>query len=212
MNDRLATPHGEVSIAIDQPSSGSRYLILGHSAGGSVHGPPSFVSTARALADAGIGCVRFNFAYREAGRKMPDRTAVMEATYRAVAEHVATFATSTLIGGRSMGGRIGSHIAAQGFACEGLVFLSYPLHPPGKPEKIRDAHLPYISQPMLWMQGAQDDFAQPDLLDATIASLPTATLHRIEGGDHSLKVRGRADADVEAEIVATTLAWVRTSL
>lgn len=204
---RLETPAGEVSVVIDDPSEGARYLVLGHGAGGSVAGPPSAVAFARALAEAGIGTVRFNFAYREAGRKMPDRTAVMEATYRAVAEHVSTFAGVLLIGGRSMGGRIGSHIVAQGFPCDGLVFLGYPLHPPDKPEKIRDAHLPDIAQPMLWIQGANDDFARADLLDATIARLPTATLHRIDGADHSLKVRGRAPDDVTAELVATTIGW-----
>lgn len=206
---RIETPAGEVSALIDEPSHGARYLVLGHSAGGSVNGPPSFASFARALADAGIGAVRFNFAYREAGRKMPDRTAVMEATYRAVAEHAARFADSLLIGGRSMGGRIGSHIVAQGFPCDGLVFISYPLHPPGKPEKIRDAHLPQITRPMLWLQGAQDDFARADLLDATVASLPTATLHRIDGADHALLVRGRTPADITAELVATTAQWAR---
>lgn len=206
---RIATPAGEVSVLIDEPSEGARYLILGHSAGGSVTGPPSFAAFARALAEAGIGTVRFNFAYREAGRKMPDRTAVMESTYRAVAEHVAGFAGSVLIGGRSMGGRIGSHIVAQGLPCDGLVFLSYPLHPPDKPEKIRDAHLPQITQPMLWLQGTRDDFARPDLLDATIARLPNATLHRIDGADHSLVVRGRPPADLTAELVATVIGWAR---
>lgn len=209
---KIATPHGDVSVEIDAPAHGARYLVLGHSAGGSLHGPASFVAYARALAAENIGCVRFNFAYREAGRKMPDRTAVMEATYRAVAEHVATFATSLLIGGRSMGGRIGSHLVAQGLPCDGLVFVSYPLHPPGKPEKIRDAHLPQIAQPMLWLQGSRDEFARPDLLEATIAPLPSATLHRIAGADHSLKVRGRAPEDVLREIVGATTAWARSHL
>ena len=89
-----------------------------------------------------------------------------------------------------------------------MVFLSYPLHPPGKPEQLRDAHLPKITVPMLFIQGSRDSFAQPDLLAATIRRLPTATLHIVEGGDHGLTVRGRKADEVTREIVDVTVKWM----
>ena len=109
-----------------------------------------------------------------------------------------------------MGGRIASHIVAAGYAAAGLVFLSYPLHPPGKPEQLRDAHLPEIAVPMLFIQGSRDNFAQPDLLAATIRRLPTATLHVVDGGDHGLTVRGRKADDVNREIVDLTVSWLKS--
>src|SRR5207249_12263869 len=98
--------------------------------------------------------------------------------------------------------RIASHIVAGGFPAAGLAFQSYPLHPPGKPERLRDAHLHRIAVPMLFVSGTRDPFASGDLLDRTVASLPSATLHRIEGADHGMKVKGRPPSDVIAEVVA----------
>ena len=100
-----------------------------------------------------------------------------------------------------MGGRIASHVVADGFPAVGLVFLGYPLHPPGKPERIRDAHLRTINVPILFLQGTRDPFATPDLLHETVEKLPTARLVEIADGDHSFKVRGRPAADVTAELV-----------
>ena len=107
-----------------------------------------------------------------------------------------------------MGGRIASHIVADGFPAAGLAFQSYPLHPPGKPERMRDAHLRRIAAPMLFVSGTRDSFASGDLLDRTVASLPNATLHRIQGADHGLKVKGRSQQDVVAEVVTTIAGWI----
>ena len=120
--------------------------------------------------------------------------------YRAVAEAVAAEFPQPFVGGKSMGGRIASNIVADGFPTAGLAFLGYPLHPPGQPERIRDAHLRHIDAPMLFLQGTRDPFATPDLLHRTIAALPFATLREIAGGDHSFKVRGRSSADVTKEL------------
>ncbi|MGZ4141812.1 MAG: alpha/beta hydrolase family protein [Actinomycetota bacterium] len=199
---------GTVSGIWDHPESGRDYLILGHGAGGTLQ-TPQLKTYAERIAARGLGAVRFNFAYAEAGKKAPDRTDKLEACYRAVAETVSARADRLFIGGRSMGGRIGSHIVAQGFPVAGLVFLAYPLHPPGKPERLRDEHLKTITIPMLFLQGSRDPFAQPDLLDRTIAALPTATLHRIENGDHSHKVPGRPAVDVMNELVDATFDWLR---
>jgi predicted alpha/beta-hydrolase family hydrolase len=153
--------------------------------------------------------VRFNFLYAEGRRKIPDPQQTLEACYRAVAEQVARRASRMLLGGRSMGGRIASHVAAGGLPVAGLVLLSYPLHPPGRPERLRDKHLGKIAAPMLFVQGSRDPFAQPDLLRKTLETLPTATLHVVEGADHGLAVRGRPSEDVLAELADVTLDWIR---
>ncbi len=106
-----------------------------------------------------------------------------------------------MLGGKSMGGRIASHIVADGFPAGGLVFLGYPLHPVGKPERIRSAHLKDIDVPMLFLQGTRDSFATLELLHKTVASLSLATLVEIDGGDHSFKVAGRSTQQINQELV-----------
>ncbi|MGQ0570295.1 MAG: alpha/beta hydrolase family protein [Armatimonadota bacterium] len=199
---------GSVSGAWHHPAGGASYLVLGHGAGGNMH-TPGLVRFVEALAAQGVGVVRFNFPYAETKRKVPDRQATLEACYRAVAGQVARRASRLFLGGRSLGGRMASHLVADGFPAAGLVFLSYPLHPPGQPERLRDAHLPRITVPMLFVQGSRDAFARPDLLASTIEKLRTATLHVLEGGDHSLVVRGRSGEDVARELVETTITWIR---
>ena len=159
------------------------------------------VDIADALASRGIAVVRFNFPYAEVGRRVPDPQPRLEACFRAVATSVSEEIPRLFLGGKSMGGRIASHIAADGFPTRGLVFFGYPLHPPGKPDRLRDAHLKRISAPMLFLQGTRDTFATPELLRRTVASLRTAKLVEIEGGDHSFKVPGRASADVLTELI-----------
>jgi predicted alpha/beta-hydrolase family hydrolase len=114
----------------------------------------------------------------------------MDATRRAV----TTTATRLVIGGKSMGGRIASQGAAQDDVpvdLSGLIFLGYPLHPPGRPERRRDAHLPSIAAPMLFVQGSRDPFGSKDEIQSVVETCQTARLHVVEGGDHSLKVRGK---------------------
>jgi predicted alpha/beta-hydrolase family hydrolase len=175
-------------------------LVLGHGAGGDVS-DPLLAAVAKGVAELGIAVARFNFPYRDAGRRSPGSQAESEHAYRDVASTSRKTGVPLFCGGKSYGGRIASHIAADGFELDGLVFLSYPLHAPGKPDRLRDEHLRRISLPMLFIQGTRDPFAQPDLLDKTIASLKTAQLMRIEGGDHSLRVRGRKPVDVYREVV-----------
>ena len=205
----FAWADGVVSGAWHHPARGRVYLVLGHGAGGNMH-TSGLVQICEALAGRGIGAVRFNFPYAEAGRKVPDRQPALERCYRAVAEQVVDRAERLFLGGRSMGGRIASHLVADGVQAAGLVFLSYPLHPPGRRERLRDAHLYGIGIPMLFIQGSSDAFAEPDLLTRTLERLPTARLHRIEGGDHGLKVRGRTADAVTAEIVEAVVTWAAT--
>jgi predicted alpha/beta-hydrolase family hydrolase len=198
---------GKVSIVWDHPRTGQTYVLLGHGAGGNLH-TPGLAQYARALAAAGTGAIRFNFPYAEAGRKAPDRQAVLEQCFRGVIEWVRPRVARLYLGGRSMGGRIASHIVAAGVTAVGLVFLSYPLHPPGQPHRLRSTHLSTITVPMLFLHGTLDAFAREALLREVLAALPTATLHDIEGADHGLTVRGRDPADVTRELVDATLRWM----
>lgn len=198
---------GRVSVVWDHPPEGDTYLLLGHGAGGNLH-TPGLAHYARALAVSGIGAVRFNFPYAEARRKVPDKQPLLETCFRAVAEQVRPRVERLYLGGRSMGGRIASHVVADGFPALGLAFLSYPLHPPGQPQRLRAAHLKKINVPMLFLQGTRDGFAQPPLLRQVLDTLPTATLYPVEGADHGLTVRGRNQEDVTRELVEATLRWM----
>ena len=165
-----------------------------------------------ALASRGVAVVRFNFPYVEAGRRAPDPQPRLEACYRAVATAVAREMPRPFLGGKSMGGRIASHVVANGFAAAGLVFLGYPLHPPGRPERIRDAHLKGVSVPMLFLQGTRDPFATPSLLHNTIKALRMTKLVEVEGGDHSFKVRGRPTAEVTRDLIESIGSFVAEHL
>jgi hypothetical protein len=174
----------------------------------------ALVDLGEAIAAAGTAVCRFNFPYREAGRRIPDRLPVLTACYRAVVEHVRTdpalAAPWIAIGGRSMGGRVASHLAADGLAVRGLVFLAFPLHPAGRPGTARAAHLAAIGAPMLFVQGTRDSLAAWELLEPLVRSLPTATLHRVDGANHALAVpkRQRPSAAVVAEVHETIVAWL----
>lgn len=201
---------GEVSGARHHPAGDAKAtLVWAHGAGGDMN-HPHVVGVADLLAAHGVEVVRFNFPYKEEGRKAPDKQDRLEACYRAVAGAVTEGVAHVFIGGGSMGGRIASHIVADGFPTAGLVLQSYPLHPPGKQERLRDAHLQGIGIPMLFVSGTKDDFASGDLLDRTVAQLPTATLHRISDASHGLRVRGRTQDDVLREVADTIAGWMET--
>ena len=169
-------------------------LILAHGAGG---GQKSrfMVDAGRALAERGITTATFDFPYMAEGRKVPDKAPVLEASWRHAIEtargHRAFTGLPLFIGGKSMGGRMASHIASQGVEnIGGLIFLGYPLHPPGRPEQRRDAHLPAIEEPMLFVQGTRDLFGTADEIRALLPRLNSAAqLHEVTDGDHSFKVR-----------------------
>jgi predicted alpha/beta-hydrolase family hydrolase len=157
------------------------------------------VAFARGLSAFGVDVATFDFPYITAKRRVPDRGPALEAAYRGVIDVVRReneSATRALfIGGKSMGGRIATQIAAadRDLPVRGLVLLGYPLHPPGKPTELRAAHLPSIGQPVLVVQGSRDAFGTPAELRAAFGGLAKATLHLVEGGDHSLSV-SRSDS------------------
>ena len=207
----IPTDHGAVSASVH--GEGKTVLALGHGAGGDRR-TGLLVRLANTLAEGGRRVVLHNFPYTEARRRVPDKPAVLEATVSAVATHArqALGASRLVLGGKSMGGRIASQAVAQGLPADGLVFLGYPLHPPGRFDTLRDRHLPTITAPMLFVQGTRDAFARGDLLAAVLSGLgDRATLHSIEGGDHSFAVprrTGRAPAQIEAEVAAALVSWL----
>jgi predicted alpha/beta-hydrolase family hydrolase len=194
-------------------------IVLAHGAGaGKDH--PWMVKVARAFEARGIRVVTFNFPYKEAGKSVPDRPAVLESHFARVWTEVAASAAGPAIAaGKSMGGRMASMALAEPDTpalaqVSGLVLLGYPLHPPGKPGQRRDAHLPRITAPMLFLHGTRDPFGTPEEMTALVASLPSATLHVVDGGDHSLVVRRRAnpDGDSVEHAVAVAAEWLAAAV
>jgi len=183
-------------------------LILGHGAGADQMS--SFMRLyADGLSQRGFDVMTFNFVYKEQRRGAPDQKAKLEACYQSVIQaarmHRKLKANQMMIGGKSMGGRIASQVAAAGAGdLAGLVFLGYPLHPPGKPEQLRTAHLPAINAPLLFVQRSRDAFGTGEEIQNIIDvhELP-ATLYLIEGGDHSFKVPKRAGVPQPAVYEAT---------
>jgi hypothetical protein len=201
-------PGGPVSARRYAAGPGAPLLVLAHGAGAG-QGHAFMVATARGLAERGIEVVTFDFPYVAAGRKVPDRPPVLEGCFRQVIARAGAAGRVLFIGGKSMGGRIATHLAADGLAADGLdgvrgvVVLGYPLHPPGKPAQLRVAHLPRIEVPLLVVQGTRDAFGGPDELTPHLAGLD-ATVHAVAGGDHSFAVprkSGTTRAAVHAGIL-----------
>jgi predicted alpha/beta-hydrolase family hydrolase len=188
-------------------------FVCAHGAGGNKD-DGGMLRLRDALRSRGIDVVRFNFLYKEKGSGRPDPMPLLQETVSAVVERAREELRPDvlIIGGRSMGGRAASMLAADGFACDGLLLLAYPLHPAGQPEKLRDAHLPSIAVPALCFNGTRDDLCRPDLMEAVLKRVqPTFTMHWLEGADHSfhvLKSSGRTDAQVLDEVGDATRAWI----
>ena len=188
-------------------------MVVAHGAGGGQN-TPFMVRTAEGLAARGIVAATFEFPYMVARKSVPDRPPVLEQAWREAIDEARKILNGVplFIGGKSMGGRIASQVASQGYrGLSGLVFLGYPLHPPGRPEQRRDAHLPGITEPMLFVQGTRDAFGTADEIRALLPKLQNATLHEVPGGDHSFKVAGRGAPKpnvVLDSILDVVKAWV----
>jgi predicted alpha/beta-hydrolase family hydrolase len=186
-------------------------LVLAHGAGGGKD-HPWMLRVERAFASHGVIVLRFNFPYIDAGRSAPDRAPVLETHYAKVWKELTRGARGPLFaGGKSMGGRIASQVAAQnGFdpAPAGLIFFGYPLHPPNQPNKRRDEHLPRVQPPMLFLHGSRDPFGTPEEMQSLTSGLSQATLHLIDSGDHSLVVKRKDGADSVERAVAVAADWM----
>jgi uncharacterized protein len=191
-------PNREVTALVytaGKPDLAGVTVILGHGAGAD-QSSDFMTGFATGLSGRGINVVTFNFLYTEQGRRVPDANKALEACFRTVIQAVRDKKIGRgrlVIGGKSLGGRIASQVAAAGAPdVEGLVFLGYPLHPPGRADQLRAKHLPDITVPMLFVQGSRDAFGTPDELRPIIKELKApADLYVVEGGDHSFKVLKR---------------------
>ena len=205
----------EETSAIFEPalaSSNGALFVCAHGAGGNM-ADRGVLGVTGALRGRGFHIVRFNFPYREKGSSHPDTMPRLKECIAAVASHARReIAPQTLVlGGRSMGGRVASMLAAGEFPCDGLLLLAYPLHPLGRPEELRDAHLAQIKVPVLCLNGTRDALCRRDLMDPVVGRLTDRwTMHWLEGADHSfrvLKTSGRSDGDVLDEIAQACGAW-----
>ena len=205
----------EETSAIFEPGTGNEdsILVFGHGAGGNMN-DRGVVATARALQERGIGTVRFNFLYKEKKSGRPDPMPKLKDTFTAVVERARNELSprTLIIGGRSMGGRAASMLAADHFDCAGLLLLAYPLHPPGKPDQLRDAHLPSITVPVLCFNGTRDPFCTPALMEEVLKRVKTKwEMVWVEGADHSFhvpKTSGKTDGVVLSEMGDRILDWV----
>lgn len=214
---RIEVGEGTVSGTLVRPVNAVATVIVAPGAGSSFD-HPFLVGFTRALNEAGLNTLRFNFPYREAGRRFPDRAPLAIAAWRAAmtAATEACPGTPVWAGGKSFGGRMASLAAADGMPAAGLVFLGYPLHPPGKPEALRDAHLYGLELPMLFLQGTRDPFASPAELTPVVerisaGSTAPSTVQWIDGANHSFEVRGatRLAAEIGVALAPRVAEFVR---
>jgi uncharacterized protein len=212
---QVAVGQEQTSVAWDPPmrDDGGAVFVCAHGAGGQMN-DRSILAVTTALRERGIGTARFNFLYRERGAGRPDAMPKLLECWEAVIASVRTRLSPRLliIGGRSMGGRAASMLAAAGTACDGLLLLAYPLHPPGQPDKLRVEHLPRITVPVLCINGTRDPFCDPSLMKRTLTGLGTNwRMLWLEGADHSfhvLKSSGRTDRAVLEEVAQASESWI----
>lgn len=212
---KVQVGEAETTAVLDPSTSGasSGTFVCAHGAGGSMSDRGT-LAAANLMRRIGLDVVRFNFLYKETRGGRPDPMPVLKQTYAAVVERVRaeTKPRRLFIGGRSMGGRTASMLAADGFACDGLVLFAYPLHPDRKPEQLRDAHLPAITVPVLCFNGTRDTMCRQDLMEAVLQRLgPNFRMHWLAGADHMfhvLKSSGRTDDDVMDEVETVSREWL----
>jgi uncharacterized protein len=206
-----------VSALLTQPSRAKACFVFAHGAGaGMTH--PFMECVASGLAERGVATLRYQFPYMEKGSRRPDSPAVAQAAVRAAVAEAARRCPELLLiaGGKSFGGRMTSQAqaAAPLPGVAGLAFFGFPLHPAGKPSRDRAKHLADIRIPMLFLQGTRDSLAEMKLLEPVVLALaPTASLHAVEGADHSFHVparSGRKDNEVMQEILDAFVAWMAT--
>jgi predicted alpha/beta-hydrolase family hydrolase len=205
----------EATTAVFEPAAtvnASGVFVCAHGAGEGMAGR-GIVAAVATMRARGLDVVRFNFLYKEKKSGRPDPMPLLKQSVAAVVDRVRKEIRPRrlIIGGRSMGGRAASMLAADGFACDGLLLLAYPLHPAGKPEQLRDAHLPAITVPTLCINGTRDTLCRRDLMEAALKKVgPNFQMHWLEGADHMwhvLKSSGRTDAEVLEEAGRVSEEW-----
>lgn len=195
----------QVSAVLE--GSGPTGVLVAHGAGTDQH-HPSIVGVRQGLAVGGVTAMTFNYPYTERGSKRPDRQEKLVACHRAAAERLSTEVESVVLAGRSMGGRMGTYLAADGFPAAALVLYAYPLHPAGKPEKLRIEQFPSIDQPMLFLQGTKDALSRMELFEEHIAVLPNAEVDLLDGAGHGFRGGGWNVETVTERYVSSTLGFL----
>jgi predicted alpha/beta-hydrolase family hydrolase len=205
---------GVTHAAWDPPAEPSGpVFVCAHGAGGHMD-DRAILSLREVFCERGIGFVRFNFLYRARGSGRPDPMPALLDCWKAVVARVRRELDPRvlILGGRSMGGRAASMLVSEGAACDGLLLLAYPLHPPGQPQKLRDAHLPAIAVPVLCINGTRDTFCDQALMEKVLARLGANwRMHWIPEGDHSFRVpkrSGRTDQEVLAAVGDVCRTWI----
>lgn len=206
MSFAVDLPKGEVEVSTAWASGDGRgTIVVAHGAGAGME-HPFLVGFTDALNSLGFSTLRFDFPYRQQGRRMPGPAAHAIATWRAAVSYARSQAPDDPLwaAGKSYGGRMASMAVAEGLDVDGLVYLGYPLHPPGRPEKLRADHLPAIAVPQLFVEGTNDPFIQPlSQFDEVLSTCQDARVEWIEGGGHSFEVKGQRRA---ADVIGASLA------
>lgn len=226
--EELAIPieHPELdtlSAVLNHPTGPERgaAILLAHGAGADMHSE-FMLAVAEGLAARGFAVLRFRYPYmeraqREGRRRPPDRAPILEHAHAAALAELRRRVPGrrVLLAGKSMGGRMGTHLAAKGADCAGLVLFGYPLHPPGKPEKERSEHFPAIVQPALFLQGTRDKLCELELLQRALHNYGgRPTLEIIEGADHGFAVlrrTGLTAREVWDDLLGRVDSWERLS-
>jgi predicted alpha/beta-hydrolase family hydrolase len=196
---------GRVSAVVD--GEGSTGILVAHGAG-TDQGHPSIESLRTGLAAAGHTVMTFNYPYTERGSRRPDTTSKLVDCHRAAADHLGATVDVMVLAGRSMGGRMGTYLVAEGYPALGIVLYAYPLHPAGRPDRLRVDQFQSISMPMLFFQGTNDALSRMDLFEQQIARLPNAEVELLQGAGHGFRGGGWDMDSIVARYVDGTLAWV----
>lgn len=205
----IETPHGPVPARLE--GKGEPGLLLATGAGtGQDH--PGVAGLRSRLAGGGLTVMTFEYAYRAAGRPFPDPQKRLLDVHRAAAAHLRGVAGSGIVlAGRSMGGRMSTILASQAEPCLGVVAYGYPLHPAGKPDRLRVDHLAEVAVPILFITGTRDALARSDLVERYLMPLPTATVVLVADADHSFRRRGTSPDETLDGLTARTLTWLKHS-
>ena len=210
---QISIPDGQavtaVSVSPDASPAGWLF-VYAPGAGSNIHDPFGAYAC-RELATRGVSSLRFQFPFMEARRRSPDRTPVLEATWRAVIDSPHTGGLKLVVGGRSMGGRIASQVVAAGTEVGALALFAYPLRPPANPSRWRDEHLPAINVPTLFCSGTRDSFAKPDELRLAASKVPNSHVHLLDHADHGFgvpKSSGRTKQEVWDEAIGSLVDWL----
>lgn len=202
-------------LGVPRTTTMDAILILAHGANNDMD-HPLIAGLHEKLARQGLVTVRFNFPYAEEGRKRPDPDQALEGAYRLVLEYVSELqefqGLPLYLGGKSMGARLAAQLVAHEAGASGLIFLGYPLHPPGRPELLRDRPLYLLPCPSLFIAGARDPFCRLDLLGGVLERLPVRSdLHIIPKANHSLETNHRALApEILEEVCRVILGWLES--